>query len=776
MSDTSQGEGWWVATDGKWYAPELHPNYVAPVAPTPDPSATMIEQTPSGNVQDFSQGPPATAHQVAPQQHPPGQQPHPQQPHVQQQYQQPQAAQPQYAAAPPATSAQQVPHQQAQYQQPNGPELLNTTTAPGAPPATSETSVQRGKGARFALLGLLGLVFVGGLGFLAWRVTNSSPAGADSPEDAVQQLFDSFDESDPVGAVSIIDPEETDTWVGSFVPLFDGLEMVDMQEGEDPTEATIENYEDFIGSLSLEVTGPNGEQPNYTVEMLDDRLAWVSFDGLDIGFDGEANAGRAIVAGFGGESGALDLDAIGEARLELRAQSGGINATVFRPDGSVEDSEFLENTDLAFMAIERDGKWYLSIGYTILEHSRLQSDSFVQPDFGAGFRVIENQVGSESPEAVVTDFLTATETFDYRRMRDLTDPNGLPYFHDYWPLIQEEIDDAEVRDAANEIALRFDPPQVSVTEWEGQTVVNINQLSGVVDGGRFDIDFARGCATATINGDTEQGCLDEAVAEGLDEADVFSVDPRRLVPTMYGFVVEEQNGRWYIDPMATIAYHLDQVVDAVDDVSTEVSATSGLDDFEQGSLNGFFFVDAPKARVNESASSSPNEDGIAGVAIDLGESNLGMVEEVAVAVIRVTPNGQTELAASDSFEPTRFINGPTWGVATDRIAADDVVIPGIAAATTGDLQVDVFGITPSVLSGSISGSLDGEGTPQLFSVPEGETRFIDATGANFHVIDPWDSDLTYIFDPGFQADTFAGSGTMIVVYGNPGSSFQINLS
>lgn len=33
MSDASQGPGWWVASDGKWYAPELHPNYVPPPPP-----------------------------------------------------------------------------------------------------------------------------------------------------------------------------------------------------------------------------------------------------------------------------------------------------------------------------------------------------------------------------------------------------------------------------------------------------------------------------------------------------------------------------------------------------------------------------------------------------------------------------------------------------------------------------------------------------------------------------------------------------------------------
>ncbi len=31
MTDTSQGPGWWLASDGKWYAPELHPNASASV-------------------------------------------------------------------------------------------------------------------------------------------------------------------------------------------------------------------------------------------------------------------------------------------------------------------------------------------------------------------------------------------------------------------------------------------------------------------------------------------------------------------------------------------------------------------------------------------------------------------------------------------------------------------------------------------------------------------------------------------------------------------------
>src|ERR1700733_10265072 len=43
MSDTSQGPGWWQAADGKWYAPEQHPDYQPPAAASapPPPSAAV---------------------------------------------------------------------------------------------------------------------------------------------------------------------------------------------------------------------------------------------------------------------------------------------------------------------------------------------------------------------------------------------------------------------------------------------------------------------------------------------------------------------------------------------------------------------------------------------------------------------------------------------------------------------------------------------------------------------------------------------------------------
>lgn len=48
MSDTSQGHGWWQASDGRWYPPEAHPNYRAqPFQPPTLPQVQVAPPQPS---------------------------------------------------------------------------------------------------------------------------------------------------------------------------------------------------------------------------------------------------------------------------------------------------------------------------------------------------------------------------------------------------------------------------------------------------------------------------------------------------------------------------------------------------------------------------------------------------------------------------------------------------------------------------------------------------------------------------------------------------------
>lgn len=47
VSEQAEGPGWWLASDGRWYPPELHPSATAPppppITPTPAPAAASAK-------------------------------------------------------------------------------------------------------------------------------------------------------------------------------------------------------------------------------------------------------------------------------------------------------------------------------------------------------------------------------------------------------------------------------------------------------------------------------------------------------------------------------------------------------------------------------------------------------------------------------------------------------------------------------------------------------------------------------------------------------------
>ena len=60
MSDAPQGPGWWQASDGKWYAPELHPDAQAAPPAAPPTTPTPAAPAPFGSAPDGTPFPAAT--------------------------------------------------------------------------------------------------------------------------------------------------------------------------------------------------------------------------------------------------------------------------------------------------------------------------------------------------------------------------------------------------------------------------------------------------------------------------------------------------------------------------------------------------------------------------------------------------------------------------------------------------------------------------------------------------------------------------------------------
>lgn len=62
MSDTSQGPGWWQASDGRWYPPTAQPGTPPPPAPAPSPyGPTPYGPPPAGYGYGYALNPNGTA-------------------------------------------------------------------------------------------------------------------------------------------------------------------------------------------------------------------------------------------------------------------------------------------------------------------------------------------------------------------------------------------------------------------------------------------------------------------------------------------------------------------------------------------------------------------------------------------------------------------------------------------------------------------------------------------------------------------------------------------
>ena len=734
MSDTSQGEGWWVASDGKWYPPEQHPDYVPP---------TVLGSDVSNYAAD-TLAVPAAADHPGPNFTPAG------------------------GAAASAGAAAGVG---------SGPSTetydprLGADVGVGASAADPQYNLpssndDKSKSRRGLLLGVGALVLVVGLGFLAFRFfSGGASGGASSPEAAIDQLITSVNERDAVGFVEVFDPDEIDAWVGSFEPAFADFEEID-EDGRSTNELS-DVYTSIFESFDYSLTGPNGEEVTYEVEPLGDagNISRVRVEGLDfVVTTGDADS--AIIFSGGDNATAIDISEFDGSRLELRDERGGLAARLLIPGESAAD-EFAQDVHLDLVTVQKDGKWFVSIGYSILELTREGGgfDSFINPDYGRAFALVDSQEGgAESPEAVVQEFFNSIETLDYETMIELTDPLATPYLHDYQPLLDNEIDDRDRRDVANETNLRIDELDLEVSDWEGRTLVTFDDVAATSNDGNFFLDTRGWCVTFEDDFGRDRACAEDGIQELLFEAG-STMSARDFIPDETGVIVVERNGRWYLSPLATMGYYFDQIAEDAVALQDEVGGNTTTE------LADFFVTEGPIARQGVPAI-TPAESGAAGVGLDLsGYPTLrsGSGPEFHIAVARVVTDQPGEFVAPLENP----LSGEDWIVAYDRVSEDDIELPAIGISAEGTLDVELFEVTVAELGvEGFSGQLGGQGRPQVFTLTDEAMEFdIRVEGATARTIRSFADEGIVL--PRSASGTLASRPYFAVIIGEPGASFEI---
>lgn len=536
---------------------------------------------------------------------------------------------------------------------------------PMAPAPSTAKGSSRGK--------LLGGVAAGALviaaGAFAATQLAGADGGADSPEAAVESLFEAIGEEDLVGMAESVLPGERRTFID---PALEGLGHLQrwgvLDEGFDTSD---------VSGVDIEV-----EQLDLRVEPVADDIVNVYASGT---MSGEVE-GEEIPLGD------LVEDQIpeGESMSDL--------------DAPRESADF---DDVMMTAVREDGRWYVSGTFTIAEYARMETGADVPEGIAA--------IGADSPEAAVDGMIDAIESLQLEEILGRLNPDEAQALQRYAPLFIEE-GQAEIDQAMQESGVEFSIDDVGyeVVRRDGIAVVQFTSFSisgSAPEEGEFEMTVDEdGCATMTIDGETEEICT-EADAGSIDLTDTPMGDLEEMFADMdeIGLVVAERGGQWYISPIRSyseVFLAVARVIDREDiDRFIEVIEDGSLEAWIEDELGTMFeeaFGISGEGSLFEELEGELEAEGVD--ALDETEDE-GFVEELMAAcgdgdmeacdeLYWETPVGSDEEAfaksCGDTLPPE---SGGTCVERTEGVAASTTV-PGEAPAAGGtygsDPELDVL--------------------------------------------------------------------------------------
>jgi hypothetical protein len=275
------------------------------------------------------------------------------------------------------------------------------TAEPGtAPMPTGAAERGRSKVRKRVGLGVAAAVLVAAGAVTATQLVGSSGSGgAGSPQEAVEEMVTALEASDVLGLLDVADPGERN----ALLRFAQGLET----EGE-----RLELVGEAFELSGLPGVGLDFEGLQFEVEDLDVDLAAVH-----------------VVAGT--VTGSFDPATFPIGRtldwVEASPGSGTTDLTdVMNNDGT-------DVMDLMVVTVERDGRWYVSLGYTVAEFAR-RGAGLETPERGATIPA----EGFATPQEAGDAFLTRLASLDLRGTVALAAPGEGDVWRRYLPLVLPE--------------------------------------------------------------------------------------------------------------------------------------------------------------------------------------------------------------------------------------------------------------------------------------------------------------------------------------------------
>ena len=367
---------------------------------------------------------------------------------------------------------------------------------------------------RLAAVGVAAVLAVGAGAFGISAM--NEPDGPESPEAAVEAFFAAVDDEDVIGVLESVEPDER---AALRRALEGGIEQTDRAEITQDVDLR------DVSGVDLAVSGLA-----HTTERFTDDVAGVDLTG------GTVDAGVALAdLPFG------------------RTVSDVLGAGTEDPEAATIDL-----AGLRVMTVSRGGAWYVSAAYTAAEAIRRDTDPEpALPTFGS----FAAGPGADSPEDAVRNLATAIDEVDVAAMIATTSPTRGRVLHDYGPTLVEAVGETDPESTSlTDLTLTAEP------EAEGTTVVTVTgyELSFGSYGETITHRLADGCITTTFDytDDPEYPQPDDlGYPQPTNSCEVGPMNARSFwFTTPFGvtgetasFVTVEEDGRWYIDPVESLA-------------------------------------------------------------------------------------------------------------------------------------------------------------------------------------------------------------------------------
>jgi hypothetical protein len=254
-------------------------------------------------------------------------------------------------------------------------------------------------------------------------------------------------------------------------------------------------------------------------------------------------------------------------------------------DADTSDVQDDVRMSLPITAVEEDGRWYVSVFYSVAETIRTAAED--PPDIPAEG---VTPIGGDSPEDAFDAFLDGVEGLDLEIVIATLNPDEFQALQRYAPTFladaQDELDRA-VTDAG--VSVSIADPECSVTG-SGDTrslTIDSFRVDVTAEGETVTVEFEDHCWRVSGRGEELDSCeLAEAVPT-LDEMYDDSAPIRDFLTTVEesfseyenpGFIIKQVDGQWYVSPFATGSEQVLAVLCALDreelDTITEEATTA----------------------------------------------------------------------------------------------------------------------------------------------------------------------------------------------------------